>query len=161
MNRQDKEQLVTSLRERFSACQAAFVVEVQGLTVGQLQALRRGVRACDGHVQVAKNTLLSRATDGLGAVHDLNPQFARQIAVVFATGDAPAVARAIFSAKQNANKLKVTAGYFDGALISAQKVQFLASLPSREQLLGQLCGVLSAPVVKLLWVLKAASEKGQ
>lgn len=161
MNRQDKELLVTSLRERFSASQAAFLVGVQGLTVAQVQSLRKGVRKYGGHVQVAKNTLLALAADGIEGVQDLRPQFTQQIAVVFASTDAPGVARAIFDVKRACDRLNVTGGYLEGRVVDGAVVQFLASLPSREQLLGQLCGVLNATTVKLLYVLKQASEKQQ
>ena len=161
MNRQDKEQLVASLRERFSASQAAFLVGVQGLTVAQVQSLRKGVRKFGGQVQVAKNTLLERAAEGIAGIQDLRPQFTRQIAVVFASADAPGVARAIFEVKRSCELLTVTAGCLDGKVVDGAMVQYLASLPPRDQLLGQVCGVLNATVAKLLWVLKQASEKGQ
>lgn len=161
MNRQDKEQLVASLRERFSASEAAFLVGVQGLTVAQVQSLRKNVRTCGGHVQVAKNTLLGLAVDGVAGVQELRPQFTEQLAVVFATTDAQGVARAIFDVKRAVDRLKVTAGYLEGKIVDGATVQYLASLPSRDQLLGQVCGVLNATTVKLLFVLKQASEKQQ
>lgn len=159
MNRQDKEQLVASLRERFSASEAAFLVGVQGLTVAQVQALRKSVRSCGGHVQVAKNTLLAIAADGVAGVQELRPQFTQQLAVVFAKTDAPGVARAIFGVKRDVDRLQVTAGYFEGRVVDGAMVQYLASLPSRDQLLGQVCGALNATIAKLVYVLKQASEK--
>lgn len=161
MNRQDKEQLVASLRERFSTSQAAFLVGVQGLTVAQMQSLRKGVRACGGHVQVAKNTLLAIAAEGVPVVQELRPQFAKQLAVVFATDDTSGVARAIFEVKRDCDLLKVAAGYLDGRVIDGATVQYFASLPSRDQLLGMFCGTLNATMTKLVFVLKQASEKEQ
>lgn len=161
MNRQDKEQLVASLRDRFSSSQAAFLVGMQGMTVAQLQTLRKGVRRLGGDVQVAKNTLLERASDGIAGAQDLKPHFAQQIAVVFAPSDITGIAKAIFDVKRDCEILKVTAGFLDGNLIDAGTIERLAFLPSREQLLAQLCGCLKNAPVRLLWVLKQASEKEQ
>ena len=170
MNRQDKELLVGSLTERLSKSQAVFLVQVQGLTVAQLQSLRRGVSQRGGQVEVAKNTLLARASQGVAGVEELTPYYTQQIAVVFANSDVPGVARVIYDASKEIEKLSVTIGCFEGQVIGSDEMVFLATLPPREVLLAQVCGGLMAPVTatvsimhqmiaRLLWVLQQASEK--
>lgn len=171
MNRRDKELLVDSLRQEFSQSQAAFLVSVQGLTVNQVQTLRRGVRQHGGSMKVAKNTLLTIASEGISGTEGLKPYFATQIAIVFAHDNVPAIAGVLHRAKEMEN-FAFVAGSFDGVLVDKSKLEFLATLPSREQLLAQVCGTLKAPItsyvgimnqllVRFLWVLKQASEKGQ
>lgn len=170
MNRQEKETLVQDLKGRFSESQAAFLVGVQGLTVAQLQQLRRSVRAKDGSLLVAKNTLLDRAAGEIEGVAVLRPHFRSQIAIVFAKSDVPGVAKVLFDASKDLEKLETTAGYFEGEVLSKQKIEFLATLPPREVLLAQVCAGIQAPitgfasvlhqmVARLLYVLKQASEK--
>ncbi|HBL98425.1 TPA: 50S ribosomal protein L10 [Candidatus Dependentiae bacterium] len=172
MNRRDKELLVESLRDKFTNSQAAFLVQVQGLTVAQLQALRRSVYRHGGEVEVAKNTLLIRATEGVAGVEELKPHFVQQIAVVFAPTDATAVARVVYETSKEHEKLVIQVGCFEGRFIDGDKVKFIATLPSREVLLAQVCGGLNAPITsyvsllnqlmtRMLCVLKQASEKEQ
>ncbi len=170
MNRQEKEMLVQDLRGRFSDSQAAFLVGVQGLTVAQMQQLRRSVRAKDGSMLVAKNTLLDLAAAEVDGVADLRPHFRSQLAIVFAKSDVPGIAKVLFDASKEFEKLEASAGYFEGAVLTKQKIEFLATLPPREVLLAQVCAGIQAPisgfasvlhqmVVRLLYVLKQASEK--
>lgn len=172
MNRQEKQVVIESLKDSFSGCSAMFLVGVEGLTVGQFQSLRKGLREQGGKMQVAKNTLLKVAAEEVDAVKALSPHFSKQLAVVFATQESPAVAKVLFDAAKDNENLKIVAGSLEGEVIDAAKIKFLATLPSREQLLGQLCGTLMAPiaahvrllnmvVVQFLFVLKQASEKEQ
>ncbi len=172
MNRRGKELLVEVLRDKFTKSQGAFLVNVQGLAVVQLQALRRSVYQLGGEVEVAKNTLLIRATEGLPGVEELKPHFVQQLAVVFAPTGASAVARAVHDASKIHEKLVIQVGCFEGKFVNSDKIKFIAMLPSREVLLAQVCGGLKAPItsyvsllnqhiVRLLYVLKQASEKEQ
>lgn len=170
MNRQKKQLVIDTLKENFSNSQATFLVNVQGLTVVQTQSLRKDLRECGGVMKVAKNTLLNLAVKGIDGAEDLCPHFSNQIAVVFAPEDSPGVAKAIYDVSKANGKLKIVVGCLEGSLIDADKVQFLAKLPPRNQLLAQLCGVLNAPIrahVYLLtqvmrefvWVIKQVAEK--
>jgi large subunit ribosomal protein L10 len=172
MNRREKELLIESLKERFSASQATFLIGVQGLTVMQLQKLRRNIRKNGGELKVVKNTLLLRASQGVPGTEVLHPYFQKQVAVIFAPTEVPGIARVVYEAAKELEKLSLAAGCFSGALIGQDKLQFLATLPPREQLLAMLCGGLKAPItncvgllnqliVRLAVVLKNASEKQQ
>lgn len=170
MNRQEKQLVIDSLKENFSNSQASFLVNVQGLTVVELQKLRRDVRNCGGSLKVAKNTLLNLAVEGIAGVEELRPHFSNQVAIVFAQEDSPGVAKAIYDVAKANENLSIVIGYLEGALIDADKVQFLAKLPPRDQLLAQVCGALKAPItahvcllkqvmIQFMWVLKQAAEK--
>lgn len=159
MNRQEKSTVVSSIKTAFQKNSAAFVVNVQGLTVGQIMALRKELRTHGASMHVAKNTLLRRATADNSAAHGLEPYFKNQIALVFASDSAPAVAKVLCTRAQQMDKLGIRAGLFEGAVIDARRVQFIASLPSREVLIAQLCGLLLSPVARLASVLKQVAEK--
>ena len=170
MNRHEKNELVEALRHDFTENQASFVVNVQGLTVGQLQLLRRNVRQHGGKIKVPKNTLAKLAIREIPGVCDLEPFFKQQIAVIFADKDSVAVAKAIdLFAKEN-ERMHIIAGCIEKHVIDKAMIEYLSSLPPREQLLATVCGSLRAPItqhlfllhqliVRFLWVLKRVAEK--
>lgn len=160
MNQQRKRQEVESLRADFAQHDASFVVGVQGLTVDEMQQLRKQVRPY-GKIKVSKNTLVSIVVRENPAIQLLEPYCKNQVAFVFVAKEAPNVAKVLRTFAQEHEKLKLVAGYMDAQLLDAQKITFIASLPSKEVLVAQLCGLLQSPIVKLAWVLKQAAEKNQ
>jgi large subunit ribosomal protein L10 len=172
MNRQEKEQIIKVVRDSFQSSQAAFIVGMQGMTVESVQRLRKQLRGQQGSFKVAKNTLLKIATKDIPGLTDLAPYFQEQIAIVFAGNEPVAIAKVIFEAAKQDEKLKVMGGTLNAKVIDKAQIEFLATLPPREVLLAHLCGTLKAPitgyvsvlnqlVLKLLWALKQVSEKKQ
>lgn len=146
MNRQEKAHVIDSIKKDFASSQASFIVQTQGMTVEQVQQLRRELYAKKGAIKVAKNTLLIKATSDMAGLSELAPFFKDQIAVVFAETEAPAIAKILFNTSKKQAHLKLSAGALDNRVITAQQIEFLAELPSREVLLAQLCGTLLAPI---------------
>lgn len=172
MNRQEKQDLIQSLKNNFKSSQASFVINVKGLTVEQVQGLRKNLRSEKGILKVAKNTLLIKATEDVVGLNALQPYFKDQVGVVFATQDSPAVAKILFNSSKEIDLLTLVAGTLDQKLINKNQIQFLASLPSRELLLAQVAGTLKMPITglaivlqqliqRLLWVLKKIEEQKQ
>lgn len=161
MNRQEKQALIETLRSEFSAYPSSFLVQVKGLTVVQMQALRRGVRQHGGKFRVAKNTLARCATSDLAYANELNPYLKEQVAIVFAPQDSTAVAKVLCDYAKEYECLSIMAGCFESRVISKETVQKLGTLPSREVLMARLCGVLKGPIAKCAIVLKQVAEKIQ
>jgi large subunit ribosomal protein L10 len=170
MNRQEKEVMVETLKTGFLQSQGSFIVGFQGMTVKQLQALRRDLKKSGGKMQVTKARLMRRAVQDLSCAQDLEPYFKSQIALIFAQTQAPTVAKVILDTAKGNEKLVIIAGCIDSKLLDQEGVKFVASLPSREVLLAQLAGMLQLPavqlvgllnqlIVRLLLVLKAIGEK--
>ncbi len=170
MNRQQKETTIQSLKERFSQSPATFVIGYKGLSVVQMQDLRSQVRNSGGDLKIAKGRLLKRAVGDLEDEKTLAPYLKNQIGVVFASDEAPAIAKILSSfAKDNA-ALELVVGQLDGALLDKQGIVRIATLPSKDVLRAQLCGTLQAPItrlvfglnmqlIQLLLVLKQVAEK--
>jgi large subunit ribosomal protein L10 len=170
MNRSEKELIINGLKEDFQKSQASFLIGVQGLTVEALHGLRKNLIPQGGQLRVAKNTLLKRATQDVQGLTELDPYFKDQIAIVFASKEAPAVAKILADASKSNELVKLIAGTLDNRVISKDQVQYLAALPAREVLLAQVCGTLQAPIaglasvlnqliLRLLWVLKKIEEQ--
>lgn len=172
MNRNEKEILVESLRSNFSNSQASFLVKYKGLTVNQMQDLRKGLRSNAASLKVAKARLMKRAVDDVKGVSELDPYMHDQIGAIFATQSAPEVAKFLSGYAKENEAFQLLVGVIDSRLYDAQSIQRIASLPSREVLLAQLCGTLQAPMTKtvtvlhlmiarLLFVLKQVEEQKQ
>lgn len=156
MNRQQKELVVQLLREQFRQSPASFVVGYKGLTVAQMQELRRKVRASGGSLKVTKARLMKLAVDSNTEM--LKPYFKEQVGVVFASQEAPAVAKALYDFSKNNTALHLIAAQFESQLLNSQAIARIAMLPSREQLLAQLCATLQAPITGLARVINLHVE---
>ena len=71
MNRQEKQQVINNIKNDFKTSQASFIVYMQGMTVEDVQQLRRQLHAKHGTIKVAKNTLLKKATSDIAGLSDL------------------------------------------------------------------------------------------
>lgn len=170
MNKQQKKALVDSLHERLENSRASFVVQYQGLTVRQMQALRKSLREKGGTLQVAKARLIKRAAQGITGVEGLAPYLNEQIGVVFASDEISAIAKILNDFSKDNEALVLKTGCVESKILNAAQVKRIAELPSREVLLAQLCGVLNAPMnqlvralewnmVRLVHVLKQVEEQ--
>ena len=158
MNREQKAIIIDSIKNDFSQCEASFVVGYKGLTVKQLQALRKDLRSKNGTFKVAKGRLVKLAVKDLTGVNELTPYFKEQVGVVFADEHMPAVAKVLYDfAKQN-NNFKLVVGFFDARILPSADIERIATLPSREVLLSQLCFILNAPMSSLARTLQAVVE---
>jgi large subunit ribosomal protein L10 len=150
----EKVAVVDEVRKRMEAADGALLTEYRGLTVAELAELRRGLAAAGGDYKVYKNTLVRLAvagTDGQG-VSDL---LSGPTAIAFVQGDVSAVAKALRDfARANPN-LIVKGGVVGSTIMSAADIAVLAELPSRETLLAQFAGALSAPLQQFAGLVQA------
>lgn len=161
MNRQEKSQLVTELKDQFSQSAGSILVGYKGLSVNQLQKLRKGVRQNGGQFKVTKARLMKLAAQDLQNAQPLIPYFKEQIGLVFMNSQDPAIIKFLHTFSKENEALKLVAGSMESKLVDASTLKQLALLPSREVLLSQLCGVLKAPISKLAFVLQQVSNKKQ
>lgn len=172
MNKQQKEMVVQELRNNFTHHKASFIVSYKGLTVEQLKSLRNDLYTTGGVFKVAKARLMKRAVEGTESAKDLDPFLKEQIGIVFASGQPPAVAKTLHEFSKKNESLKLIVGCLDDKVFDAAAVVRIASLPSKEVLLAQVCGTMKMPMVqfvgvlnvmliRLLWTLKQVAEKKQ
>ena len=134
------------IAERLSTTDTVIATAFHGLSVREVDDLRGSLREAGGQFQVVKNTLARRACDEAGA-EALIEYLEGQTALVWAAGDAAAVAKALNGfAKATENRLSMKGGILDGAPISADELKQLASLPSRDELLARLVGGVARPL---------------
>ena len=152
--RAEKVAVVNEVRDRLAASDGAVLTEYRGLTVAQLAALRRELTAAGGDYKVYKNTLVRLAVaDGpQAAIHDL---LTGPTAIAFVQGDVSAVAKALRDFARSNPNLVVKGGVVASGVLSAGEISVLADLPSRDTLLAQFAGALSAPLQQLAGLIEA------
>lgn len=149
MNKVDKSAMIDALRERFEKLQLTVVTEYRGLTVLQMNKLRRELEAAGATYKVSKNTLTRRAIKET-AFAKLDELLRGPTGLVTTDKDPVAVAKVLVKFAEQHDKLKIAGGVLEGAALPASAVSALAKLPSREVLLAQLLGLLQAPASQLL-----------
>jgi large subunit ribosomal protein L10 len=152
--RVEKVAVVEEITAKLQSADAVFVVEYRGLSVGQLAALRRQLRAGGGEFKVYKNTLARFAAERAD-VASLGELLSGPTAITFVSGDPAAVAKALRDASKATPLLVLKGGVMGGKALRARDIESLADLPSREVLLAQFAGALQAPLVKTAGLLQA------
>jgi len=150
----EKVAVVDEVRERMEAAHGALLTEYRGLTVAELAELRRELAAAGGDYKVYKNTLVRLAvadTDRQG-VSDL---LTGPTAIAFVQGDVSAVAKALREFSRANPNLIVKGGVVGSTIMSAADIDILAELPSRDTLLAQFAGALSAPLQQFAGLVQA------
>ena len=152
--RTEKVAVVNEVRERMEAADGALLTEYRGLTVAELAELRRELAAAGGDYKVYKNTLVRLAVADTPR-EGMSDLLTGPTAIAFVQGDVSAVAKALRDfARANPN-LIVKGGVVGSAVMSAADINILAELPSRETLLAQFAGALSAPLQQLAGLVQA------
>lgn len=152
--RADKVAVVDEVRSRLEQADAAVLTEYRGLTVGELAALRRELTAAGGDYKIYKNTLVRLAVAG-GPQAPIEGMLTGPTAIAFVHGEVSAVAKALRNFARTNPSLVVKGGLAGTGLLSARDLELLADLPSREVLLAQLAGAISAPLQGLAGLLEA------
>lgn len=158
MNKADKATAVASLKESFSNSKAAFFADYKGLTVEQVNDLRKKLRAQNVQVQVVKNNLARLAVKEakLGQESEaLLDTVAGPTMIAFAYGDPAAAAKVINKFAEDNEAFNLKDSLLSAQRLSTKQVEELSKLPSREVLLAKMLGSLNAPVQNFVGVLAA------
>lgn len=155
--RTEKVAAVEDVKSRVASTATAVVTEYRGLTVTQIQELRRQLRAAGADYKVFKNTLVRRAIAGT-EVEALAAFLEGPTAIAFVSGDVSAVAKALRDFAKGAPSLVVKGGVMEGRALSDRDLVALADLPSREVLLARLAGLIASPLTSLAGLMKAVPQ---
>lgn len=149
ISKKRKQELVDHYVELMDRSQGLIITEYTGLTMKQLDELRRKVRDAGGEFHVVKNTLGKIAFESNG--RQISEQFFEgSTAIAFAYQDAANMAKMILDFGKTVDLVKVKGGYLDRQMISADQVRLLSELPSLPVIRGQLLGTILAPASKLV-----------
>ena len=134
------------------------IVDYRGLTVEQDTILRKQLREAGVTYKVYKNTLIKRAAEGT-AYAALEPNLEGPTGLAVSKTDATAPARIMAKFAKTADALELKAGVVEGIYYDQKGIQAIATIPSREELLGRLLGSMQSPVANFARVLNQIAEK--
>ena len=157
LNRSEKEAVVKDVTELAAKAQTLVMAEYRGITVADMTQLRSQARSNGVTLSVLKNTLARRAVAG-SAFESGVDQMSGPLIYGFSE-DAVAAAKVVADFAKTNDKLVIRGGVFAGKLLDVNGVKQLASIPSKEVLLSQLCGLLMSPMSRTARVLAALAEK--
>lgn len=157
LNRNDKQAVVTEVAAQAAKSQTLALAEYRGLTVAQLDQLRRQAREKGVYLHVLKNTLARRAVAGT-SFECAAETMAGPLIYGFSE-DAVAAAKVLADFAKTNDKLVIKAGAYAGKPLNADGVKALAAIPTKEVLLSQLLGLMQSPVSRMARVLAALAEK--
>ncbi len=152
--RPEKVAVVTEVRDKLGAAQAALLTEYRGLTVKDMHALRQSLAGAGATIGIYKNTLVRFAARDLG-ITDIEPMLTGPTAITFVDGDAAAAAKALRDFSRTNPLLVVKGGLLGTKVVDAAGAKALADLPTREVLLSQIAGLLQAPLQQMANLLEA------
>ena len=149
MNRDQKAAVIETVAGQISEAEAVFAVDYRGISVPQAAELRTSLRNADASFRVVKNTLSERAADQAGA-GPLKPFLEGPTAMTFVRGDAAQAAKALTDFRRASGGLLVfKGGWMNGDVLTAEQIDDIARLPSREVLYGRLVGMVASPLTGL------------
>jgi large subunit ribosomal protein L10 len=154
----DKKALVAEVSDVARRAHSAVAAEYRGLSAGKFDELRAKARAQGIYLHVVKNTLALRAVEGTD-FECLKPALVGPLVLGFSMDDPGAVGRVIKDFAKDNDKLVVKAIAVGGTLYGAKDIDRLASLPTKEQAIAQLLGMLNAPISTFVRTLAEPAAK--
>ena len=159
LNRSEKKAVIDEVTGLAAKAQTLVMAEYRGITVADMTKLRSQARGLGVTLSVLKNTLARRAVAG-SAFEIVSDQMTGTLIYGFSV-DAVAAAKVVSDFAKTNDKLVIRGGAFAGKTLDVNGVKQLASIPSKEVLLAQICGLLMSPISRTAVVLGAlAAKKG-
>lgn len=152
MNLTEKQTIVDDLHGRLSDAQIVILTDYKGLDVETITKLRKELRESDVEFQVAKNTLLTKASEDTDASL-IKDHFKGPTAIALSASDPVAPAKILTKFAEENDKLEIKVGVMNGKALTLDDIKALSTMPSREELLGKLVSVLHAVPTSLVRVL--------
>ena len=135
-------EMMESIKADLEGVNAMWVIDACGLTVKEVESLRRSIREAGACMKVYKNTIMKKALAEL-EMANLDAILEGPSAFVFCGDDVAAAAKAVTEFAKENKKLEVKGGMMDNSFVNAEEVKAIASLPSKEVLLAQIAGAIS------------------
>jgi large subunit ribosomal protein L10 len=159
MNREEKHEVVSALQVKMQEFGNFYIADTSSLSVEKVNSIRRKCFESGIEMQVAKNTLIRKAIEGLeGDASEIFAALKGQSALLFSTtGSAPA--KLIKALRKGSDKPVLKAAYIDSSVyVGDNHLDSLVSLKSREELIGDIIGLLQSPAKNVISALKSGGS---
>jgi large subunit ribosomal protein L10 len=153
-----KQAVIDEIKANLEQSQSAIVIDYIGISVAEADAMRKRLREENVRYKIYKNTLVERAIEGT-AYSELKKALAGPSAFAFGIDDAVAPARILSGIFKEFKKMEFKAGIIEGTFFDAEGMKQIASLPTRDELIGRFMGSIQSPVSKLVRTFKAIADE--
>lgn len=153
LTKQQKEQLVQAMTEEMKSAKAVVFADYQGLSVSDLDELRKALRAEGVKFTVSKKTLIQIAAKDAGFGEIPNEVLEGPVGAAFGMEDEIAAAKLLAQYAKKNKKLKLRGALFEGKVLSVAETKELASLPGREELIAKFIFLIKSPMSGFVGVL--------
>ncbi len=152
MKKEQKEHLVTELRESLGTANLMVVADYRGLDVEKISVLRRSCRKSGARLQVIKNTLAKKAIPETPFA-GISAFLQGPTAITIGSGDPVSLLKVLTGFAKENESFKIKGGVISGNVFSSEQLGRIATLPSREVLLAKMLGSLTAPLTRMVGTL--------
>ena len=158
VKREEKVKTVQELHDRFQRARTTVLTKFQGLTVPEMEALRRHLRASEVEYKVVKNTLAKKAAEGTD-IFQATDRLRGPIGIAWGYGDPITPIKALSEFIRKQQGFEMYAGILEGKLLGPKELKAVAQLPSREVMIGKMLGSIRSPLFGLAGVLQGIQRK--
>ena len=155
---EQKQVVVTEIKEKLEKAASVVMVDARGLTVEQDTVLRKQLRDAGVDYKVYKNTLVHLAVQGT-QFEGLDAYLSGPSAFAFSYGEATAAAAILNKVAKDAKALEFKAGVIEGVVYDAEGMKLVADIPSKEVLLSKLLGSFKSPMSSFARVIDQIAKK--
>ena len=153
-----KKQEVIKLAERFKKANIILLTDYRGINAEDVTKLRKDLGNVEAEYSVIKNNIIRRAFEEMG-IKDFESELVGPTAVITCESDYLATSKVIYNFIKENDYYTLKAGMIEGAVKTKEEIFTLAQLPSREELLSKLAGVLLANISKLAVALDQVKQQ--
>lgn len=146
MNRSEKEQIIAEVKEKVLRAKGMYFADFTGITVEEVNELRQEFRKSNIDFQVVKNTLARKALESITGYDKVCEQLVAPTAIAFGYDDPIAPAKVIKKFSDKNAKLKLKVCVIESQVFEGSRLDELAKLPGRNEIIASICGSLHAPI---------------
>lgn len=157
-NLAEKKAVVEEITEYLKSSDAVYIANYSGMSVPQINELRNEFRKSEITFKVYKNTLVKRAMDDVGGFDDLYPSLNEQNGFAFAEEELAAPAKVIKKFNEENKHPGFKAALIDGDYYGEDQLETLAAMKSKSEVIGDIVGLLLAPVSNVVSALQAQGQ---
>ncbi len=155
MNKNGKAEIVSQIKELFENSTGVYLVDYHGVNVEDINNLRKEFRKEGVTYKVFKNTLIKRAIDELGGYENFNDSLVGMNALAFTGENFVAPAKIIKKYFKEKKKLVFKGCYLESQYYDSEKLDVLASMPSKEELISSIIGSIASPASGIVGAINA------
>jgi large subunit ribosomal protein L10 len=155
MTRSEKETVIAEVADKVSRASALYFTDFTGLTVAEATDLRREFRKSGIEYKVVKNTLIRKALERVTGFDTVQEQLVGPTAIAFSYDDAIAPAKVMKKFSDKTGKVSLKVAVVENQLFEGSRLQELALLPTRSDLIASILGSIEAPVSGIVGAINA------